>query len=228
MECKYLWKTPDKTCGKQQKRRPLHDFDDQDEVVSYQSCNMRIWVRYEISNDTADWGSNPPIFMQRSSKYGLVWDQQTQRVLYSFPIEKCKENKDLCQDWKMPHQLFCTEPVTAGLFVWIGIFILPTFLFNLVILIITFRSSVLIMILHYPPLLFQGLFGTFLFGPLDRIQFQWGCKKIHLSGHLTLANCVLTILQLSIGLFILSRNYSWGFLFKRGKYQCYYLVKITC
>jgi hypothetical protein len=54
MECKELWKTPDETCGNQSKRRPLYNFDDQDEVISYQSCNMRIWVRYEISNETAD------------------------------------------------------------------------------------------------------------------------------------------------------------------------------
>ena len=209
MECKELWKTPDETCGNPQKRRPLSNFDVQDEVVSYQSCNMRIWVRYEISNDTADWGSKPPIFMQRSSKYGLVWDQQTQQVLYSFPIEKCKEDKDLCQDWKMPHQLFCTEPITAGLFVWIGIFILPTFLFNLVILITTFRRSIFTILLQFPPLLFQGHFGTFLFGPLDYIHFQWGCKKCRLSGYLTLANCFLTIIQMALGLLILSQNYSW-------------------
>jgi hypothetical protein len=155
--------------------------------------------------------------MQRGSKYELVWDQQTMQILNSFPIKKCKENRDLCQDWQIPHQLFCTEPVTAGLLVWIVIFILPTFFSNIIILIITFSTSFFIMILHYPQLLFQGLFGIFLFGPLGHIQFQWGCKKLQLSGHLTLANCVLSILQLSIGLFILSQNYSWRFLFQRGK-----------
>lgn len=218
MECREFWKTPDETCGELQKGSLSVPLEDVDNNVSYQSCNMHIWVRFEMSNKTTDWGSNAPIFMQRNAKYGLVWDQNTTQVLYSFPMEKCQHDRDLCEDWKIPHQFFCTEPVTAGLLVWIGIFILPTFLFNLVILITTFRTSIFLMILQFPPLLFQGLFGAFLFGPLDYIHFQWGCKKCQLSGHLTLANCFLSVIQMALGLFILSKNYSWDFLFNRGEH----------
>eukprot|EP00092_Neocalanus_flemingeri_P077613 GFUD01096419.1.p1 GENE.GFUD01096419.1~~GFUD01096419.1.p1 ORF type:complete len:252 (-),score=13.28 GFUD01096419.1:60-761(-) len=182
---------------------------------------MGIWVRYEISNKTAYWGSKTPFFVQRGSKYVVVWDQQSTRVLYSFSGDKmdmCQQDRTLCEDWQIPQQFFCTEPVTAGLFVWIGIFILPTLLFNLAILIGTLRNSFFGTIFHYPQLLFQGIFGTFMFGPLDRIHFQWNCKKLQLSGTLTFANFLLTVLQLTCGLFILSRNYLWGFIFEKSQY----------
>ena len=210
-ECQEIWNTPSKC------RKPPINTGDLENGFSYGSCNMRIWVRYEISNKTADWGSKPHFFIQRSSKYGIVWDQHTARVMYSTSVNMCQQDRTHCEDWQIPQQFFCTEPVTAGLMVWIAIFLLPTFLFNLAILITTLRSSFFAIILHYPQLLFQGLFGTFWFGPLDRISFQWGCKKMKLSGTLTFVNFLLTVLQLALGLFILSKNFSWGFIFKTGQ-----------
>eukprot|EP00092_Neocalanus_flemingeri_P001426 GFUD01001522.1.p1 GENE.GFUD01001522.1~~GFUD01001522.1.p1 ORF type:complete len:729 (+),score=77.61 GFUD01001522.1:102-2288(+) len=214
-QCQEIWKTPDKC------RKPPTSFNELDDNFSYERCNMRIWVRYEISNKTASWGSKPPFFLQRGSKYVVVWDQETTRVLYSISVDNmdlCQQDRNQCEEWQIPQQFFCTEPVTAGLFVWIGIFILPTFLFNLVILIVTLQSNFFGTILHYPQLLFQGIFGLFLFGPLDRIHFQWGCKKLQLSGTLTFTNFLLTILQLTLGLYILSRNYAWGYIFQNSQY----------
>ena len=87
------------------------------------------------------------------------------------------------------------------------------------ILITTFRTSFIVTVFRYPQLIFQGLFGTFLFGPLDHISLQWGCKKLKLSESLTLVNFVLTLGQLALGLFVLSQKYHWGFLFQTGKFM---------
>ena len=212
-ECQVLWNPPARC------QEPPNQTVGLEDEVSDGICNQRIWVRYEISNRTADWGSSPPFFIQRSAKYSLVWDDETNQVLYSTSVGQCQQNKTICENWRIPQQLFCAEPVTAALLVWFGIFLLPTFLLNLTILITTFRTSFIVTVFRYPQLIFQGLFGTFLFGPLDHISLQWGCKKLKLSESLTLVNFVLTLGQLALGLFVLSQNYPWGFLFQTGKFM---------
>ena len=144
-----MLKTPDEICEN-------IDFDDQDEVILYQSCNMRNWVRYEMSNETADWGFKPQIFMQRNSKYVLVYNQQTMQVLNCFPIEKSKENRYLCKTGGSLISSFAQNPSQPVLDRLIRIFILEySYHFNLVIHIATFRMSIFAMLLHCLQLLFH-------------------------------------------------------------------------
>ena len=178
----------------------------------------QMFVRYDLVKMDAKWGANPPIYKQEVSNYIIVWDSEREKVMYSFPPEKCLNNRTLCEDWHIPQQFFCTEPVIGGLFMWLAIFVLPAFLLNLAIFITVLRRSFLKTILYYPPLLLQGIFGVYLYGPVDGIEgIRRKDKKMAISSSLTVVNFILCLLQEIVAIFILSRNFSWKFLFESGK-----------
>ena len=180
--------------------------------------NMRHHVRYELSSKETYWDNNTtnvPFYVQRETNYSIVWDEKMHRVLYapSKALERCQRERKYCENWQIEQHLYCTDPVTASLCAWIVIFLLPNFLLNILILFVTFRYSLFRMVIQYPQLLFQGLFGNFLFGPVDLKEQN---KKLQVSGASSILNFLLACVQLALGLFILSRNYYWRFIFVKG------------
>ena len=183
--------------------------------------NMNHWVPYKLSSKKTYWDKNTtnvPFYVQTETNYSIVWDEQMHHVLYAPPtaLEKCQLERKYCENWQFEQHLFCTDPVTASLWVWFAVFLLPNFLVNILILFITFRYSFFKMVIQYPQLLFQGLFGNFLFGPVDFKNYGKQNQKLQISGALSVFNFVLTCIQLALGLFILSRNYYWRFIFVKG------------
>ena len=107
---------------------------------------------------------------------------------------------------------------------WLLIFILPTILLNLTTLMITLgKHGFFKTILFFPPLLLQGLFGIYLFGPVDGIR----TGKMSVSKSLTLTNFIISLLQQGASVFILSRNFAWRFLMESGMY-CTGCLSATC
>ena len=178
----------------------------------YEKCsNMQNWVRYDINHfNRRNWNPNKtPFYTQRVANYSLIWDEEKKMVLYTLPetFEKCKREKKYCEDWKMEQHLFCMEPVTASLWVWSGIFLLPNIILNVGLLITTFGRKIF-KIIRFPQLFFQGIFGTFLFGP----ESCFG-GKFQVSGLWSGINFLLSSSQFCIGLLIMSRNFYWTFVF---------------
>ena len=112
------------------------------------------------------------------------------------------------------------EPVTASLWVWSGIFLLPNIILNIGLLITTFGRKIF-KTFRYPQLFFQGIFGNFLFGP-DRC---FG-GKLKVSGLWSGINFLLSAFQYGFGLLIMSRNFYWTFVFgDRSIGKSTYLIK---
>ena len=74
------------------------------------------------------------------------------------------------------------------------------------------------MVFFFPPLLFQGIFGLFLYEPNyddDDLKEE---VKLKVSVPFSITNGVLCLLQQGIAIFILSYNYDWKFAFKFGEF----------
>ena len=78
---------------------------------SYDCEKPKLFVRYQLTNLTTKWGSNSSIYIQDNSNYIIVWDSENNQVLYSFPAEKCIENKDDCEDWNNPQEIIYVATV---------------------------------------------------------------------------------------------------------------------
>jgi len=194
----------DSNCTKAPKQNPLVSTDD--------VCdNNQLFVRYELNqNLTLNWDPIVPVFMQEVSNYSMVWDEEMDRVMYSFPPRDCLKDRALCKDWQIPQQFFCTEPIMAGVIMWLTVFILPTFILNLTIFLVVLRRSFVRTLLHFPPLLLQGIFGVFLFGPVNGIQGILRKEKVMVvSKMFTVINFGLCLLQQSVAIFILTKNFAW-------------------
>ena len=149
-------------------------------------------------------------------KHIIVWDNDQKKIKYGYPPNDCLTNQSMCQDWEINEEFYCTEQATAGVITWLVIFIIPTILFNLTTLVLALRSKFFKVVLLYPPLLFQGIFGLFLFERnYDKNLTEE--VKLRVSVPFTITNGVLCLLQQGLAIFILSYNYDWKFLFKYGK-----------
>ena len=136
-------------------------------------------------------------------------------------FEKCQMEKKFCEDWDIEQHLYCIEPVTASLLFWFGIFVVPTILLNICIRIFAFGHGSLQIICQYPQLFFQGLYGNFLFGPTEFGLIGPRCNKLHISRSLSLLNALLTCIQFAVGVIVLSQNYHWNFIFRKGRFTIF-------
>ena len=95
---------------------------------------------------------------------------------------------------------------------WLAIFVFPTILLNLTTLMINLgKQGFFKTIVYFPPLLFQGLFGVYLFGNLNSNKNSMGVSK-----SLTFINFMISLVQQGASIFILSRNFAWNFLLESG------------
>ena len=150
-------------------------------------------------------------------KYIILWDNAGQ-TKYGFPPNDCLTNQTRCIDWAINEDFYCTGQASAGVITWFVIFIVPTILFNLTTLVLSLKSKFFKMVFFFPPLLFQGIFGLFLYEPnYDDDDFKEEIKlKLKVSVPFSITNGVLCLLQQGIAIFILSYNYDWKFAFKFG------------
>ena len=154
--------------------------------------------------------------MQGDVKYIILWDEDQKKIKYGFPPNDCLTNRTSCKDWAINEEFYCTEQATAAVITWFVIFIIPTILFNLTTLVLGLKSKFFQTVLLFPPLLFQGIFGFFLYEPNHNDNLKDGIE-LKVSIPFSITNGILCLLQQGMAIFILSHNHGWKFLFQNGK-----------
>ena len=166
------------------------------------------------------WNKDSKIYgfeLKDGLKYIILWDNAGQ-TKYGFPPNDCLTNQTRCKDWAINEDFYCTGQASAGVITWFGIFIVPTILLNLTTLVLSLKSKFFKMVFFFPPLLFQGIFGLFLYETIysDNPKKE---AKLKVSVPFSVANGLLCLLQEGVAIFILSFNYGWKFAFKFGEFD---------
>ena len=182
-------------------------------------------MKYVLTDLNTTWDKDAVVYgyeLKGDIKYIIVWDNDQKKIKHAFPPNDCLTNRSSCQDWEINEEFYCTEQATAAVITWLVIFIIPTIMFNLTTLVLGLKSKFFKMVLFFPPLLFQGIFGLFLYEPNqshnDNLKEE---VKLKVSVSFSIANGLLCLLQQGVAIFILSYNYDWKFVFKFGKFFNY-------
>ena len=194
-------------------------FDDYDNSSKCVDDNPS-FTKFVLTDLNTAWDNDAKVYgfeLQGDVKYIILWDEDQKKIKYGFPPNDCLTNRTSCKDWAINEEFYCTEQATAAVITWFAIFILPTILFNLTTLVLGLKGKFFKMVLLFPPLLFQGIFGFFLYEPNYNDNLKDGVE-LKVSVPFSITNGVLCLLQQGMAIFILSHNHGWKFLFNKGKF----------
>ena len=217
-ECKLQFSNEERNPPKCNYRHFSPMFDDYDNSSKCADDNPS-FTKFVLTDLNTAWDNDAKVYgfeLQGDIKYIILWDGDQKKIKYGFPPNDCLTNRTSCKDWAINEEFYCTEQATAAVITWFAIFILPTILFNLTTLVLGLKGKFFKMVLLFPPLLFQGIFGFFLYEPNYNNYLNDGIE-LRVSVPFSITNGVLCLLQQGMAIFILSHNHGWKFLFKNGK-----------